>query len=392
MLSLHRGLLAGLLVAGVTALGTFPTDAAAQAKKEDLTDRIVAVATSDGLSLKGYWFQGNALDKQPPDAVMMFPAPGGKITDAWVDLAKALSEKNFSVLLFDWRGCGLNGPDGVGAGTRIFADQDQFWKEGYNAVLLKSYRPTIEKKGLDWKFLVAASNTQGRYRDFFFNDLLAARFFLDKQSDAGKCNTNRTWVVSEKDGAHVGLAFIAAEFQRNTIYKPDTNLFDTSMQFKASGKDYAGLMAMSYDGAGSYMNTTASMVYRNALPRVGANELVKEALTHLEDRLALVLMHTKAEKSTASKALIASTRVPTNDDAAMKTKFKYLKEFDVKAKKPVAGIDLIEPMDSFGAKAFVVDAMVGISKAQPFGKDPTTRDASKMVYPPRFPVEQFSRK
>ena len=116
-----------------------------------------------------------------------------------------------------------------------------------------------------------------------------------------------------------------------------------------------------------------------------------EPLTPFKDRLALVLMHTKAEKSTASKALIASTRVPTNNDAVMKSKFKYLKEFDIKAKKPIAGIDLIEPMDSFGAKAFVVDAMVGISKAQPFGKDPTTRDANKIVYPPRFEVEKFSR-
>ncbi|HKA07752.1 MAG TPA: hypothetical protein VKD71_10880, partial [Gemmataceae bacterium] len=127
MLSLSRHLLAGLVIAGLAA---FATDLRAQDKKDpkkdapgakkdpppaakkdekkemkkDDGDRRVGFATSDGLSLNAYWFQGTGLEKHRPDAVMMFPAPGNKVTDAWIDFAKALSEKNFSVLLFDWRG------------------------------------------------------------------------------------------------------------------------------------------------------------------------------------------------------------------------------------------------------------------------------------------------
>lgn len=383
MLSLYRGLLTGLVVAGVAAACFQPGAARAQAKK-NLDDNIIAVTTSDGLALKGYWFQGQALEKAPPDAVMMFPAPGGKINDAWIDLAQALSAKNFSVLLFDWRGCGLNGPEGQGA--RVFEDSERFWKEPYNGLMLKGQKGAIEKTGLDWKVLSNRSERGARYRDFLFNDLLAARFFLDKQNDARKCNTNRVWVVSEKDGAHMGLAFIAAEFQRNTKFDPKKNPWDFGAEFKPAGKDYAGLMAMSY----SATNTSAIAMYRSALPSVGANERVKEALNHLEDRLAMVMMYSKREGGSASKALIASTRA-TGNEAALKIKFKYTKEFDTgKGMKPILGIDLIDPMDSFGAREFVVAAMVEIVKAQAWGKDPTDREAGKMLYTPRFEIEKFN--
>ena len=389
MHSLFRGLLAGLLVVGVTAMCAAPNGVIAQGKKEDIKDRLVGVGTSDGLTLNGYWFQGTGIEKQRPDAVIMYPAPGSKINEAWISLAKALSEKNFSVLLFDWRGCGLNAPDA--AGPRIFEDKDKFWKEPYNGKLLMSRKTTLEEKGLDWKYLFNASDARGRYRDFMLmNDLLAARFYLDKQSDAGKCNTNRVWLVSEKDGAHVGMGFIAAEFQRNSIFDPKKNIFDQTSGFKPAGKDYAGIMAMSYTGNGP-SSGTAHMVYRNALPSVGANENVKEALNHLEDRLAMVMMYTKKEGAGASKSLAASVRV-TGAEADMKKKFKYLKEFDIKVNKPISGIDLIDPMDSFGAKDFVVKAMVEISKVQNFNKDPTDREASKMVVVPRFEIEKFNRK
>ena len=125
MLSLSRGLLSWLLVVGLAAMGAVPAKIDAEDKKaakkpadnsDDLKDHVDGFSTSDGLSLSGYWFQGVTLQKQRPDAVIMIPAPGKKINDSWVTLARALSKKNFSVLLFDWRGCGLNGPAGVRPG------------------------------------------------------------------------------------------------------------------------------------------------------------------------------------------------------------------------------------------------------------------------------------
>ena len=108
---------------------------------------------------------------------MMFPAPGNKVNDAWIGLAKALSEKNFSVLLFDWRGCGMNAADTAGA--RIFANNMEFWTELYNRQLLKGLQRPVEDKGLDFKTITVKSDSLYRYRDFMLNDLLAARFYLD---------------------------------------------------------------------------------------------------------------------------------------------------------------------------------------------------------------------
>jgi hypothetical protein len=314
----------------------------------------------------------------------MFPAPGSKINESWIALAKAISEKNFSVLLFDWRGCGLNAPEG--AGSRIFEDKERFWRESYNSELLGRNKRKLEEKGLDWRTVSGMQNSRGRYRDFaLMNDLMAARFYLDKQNDAMKCNTNRIWVVSEKDGAHIGMAFVAAEFARNSIFNPKDNRFDKTSGFRASIKDYVGVVALSFSANGP-SSPTATMVARNALAASG-----NEAKNHLENRLAMVLMHTNAEGPNASKALVAGVGV-ADDAEEMKKRYKYLKEFDVKIAKETSGIDLIGRTDEFKAKEYVVDAMVRISRAQPIGKEHTAREASKMVVVPRFDIEKFNRK
>ena len=387
MQSPNHGVLTKFLAIGAITLCVSCPNLVAQdtTKKDDVKDRLVGIGTSDGLTLNAYWFQGNAIDKQVPDAVLMFPAPGSKVNDAWISLAKALSAKNFSVLLFDWRGCGLNAADT--AGSRIFEDKDQFWRESYNGRLLSQRKTRLEDKGLDWKTVSTMHDSRTRYRDFaLMNDLLAARFYLDKQNDAKKCNTNRIWVVSEKDGAHNGMAFIAAEFQRNSIFDPKINRFDRVSGFRSAGKDYVGLIAMSYLANGP-SSPTATMVARNALAASGS-----EAKTHLENRLAMVLMHTNVEGPNASKALVSAVGVD-DDLEEMKKRYKYTKEFDVKlAKAPPVGIELIDLADTFKAKDYVIDAMVRISRAQPFGKEPTDRDASKMVVVPRFQIEQFNRR
>ncbi len=126
MINLYRGFTAGMLMVGLVALCGMPADLAAQAKKDtkkdvkkgkgdDPKDHSVGIGTSDGLTLNGYFYQGVGFAKQRPDAVIMMPAPGNKINESWINLAESLSKKNFSVLLFDWRGCGLNGPEGMGA-------------------------------------------------------------------------------------------------------------------------------------------------------------------------------------------------------------------------------------------------------------------------------------
>jgi hypothetical protein len=399
MLALSRGLLAGLLILGLAVLGAAPGGLSAQdkkdtkdpkkdppvvnkdpKKKDDTGDKKVGFATSDGLSLNGYWYQGVGVDKQRPDAVMMFPAPGSKVTDAWIDLARKLSEKNFSVLLFDWRGCGMNGLD---VGSRVFESPEVFWRELYNQQLLKSRKTTIDDKGLDYKNLSTASNNLYRYRDFMLNDLMGARFFLDKQNDNGKCNTNRVWIISEKEGAQLGLAFIAFEFNRNSIYNPKVTGIFEKIQTQPAGKNYAGLVALSYKGD----NPTANAVYKNGL---GFGNGSTEAKSHLETRLATVLLYSNKEKDGASKSLVNLLGASGTEDH-MKKNFKYLRPIDVKD-KPINGIGMIDTTDSFEVMKTVQTAMVEISKVQNFGKDATDREANKMTVVPRFPAEIMGRR
>ena len=259
MINLYRGLTAGMLIVSLFILGGTPADLAAQDKKDakkakgdDPKEHSVGIGTSDGLTLSGYFYQGVGFAKQQPDAVIMMPAPGNKINEAWINLAESLSKKNFSVLLFDWRGCGLNGPDGMRRRCADFPRQGGILEGGLQ--LPAAPRPPSYHRGQGPRLEGPSEESgqqSGRYRDFsLMNDLLAARFFLDKYSDSGRCNTNRVWIVSEKDGAYVGMSFIAAEFQRNSIYDPKRNVFDTLGQFKSAGKDYAGLMALSYSTSG----------------------------------------------------------------------------------------------------------------------------------------------
>jgi hypothetical protein len=60
--------------------------------------------------------------------------------------------------------------------------------------------------------------------------------------------------------------------------------------------------------------------------------------------------------------------------------------------KPIAGIELIDPMDSFGVQKLIVESMMGISKVLPTGKDRTDREANKMTYAPRFDAENLGRR
>jgi len=414
MRSLLRGLAGAVLILGLAALGAGPGGLAAQDKKDvkgkdpkdaktvvpakpkddpvmkDAGDRRGGISTSDGLSLNAYWYQGTAADKNPPDAVLMFPAPGSKVTDSWIALAKALSEKNFSVLLMDWRGCGMNAPDT--AGSRVLADKELFWKEPFNDKALSSSRRTIEDKGLDWNRLKGASGNIYIYKNFLFNDLMAARFYLDRQNDNKKCNSARIWIVTEKDGGPVAMAFIASEFARNSIYNPKPNAGDTVNQFKSAGKDFVGLTCLSYSGGG-VLGSTANTIFANSISQLAANGVAaKDAMDHLEHRLAMIMVYGKKERDDGSRSAFQKAGLGSGGtEEALKRNYKYLREIDnSKAAVAVTGIGLIDPMDSYKIKDMLVEAMVGVSKAQPTGKDPYDREANKMTIIPRFRAEQLS--
>ena len=165
----YRGLAAGAAL-GLVALAAGPGDLSAQPKKDDKTkvdpkkvdpkkvdpkpverklDEQGSFVTADGVTIWRWWYSAG---KASADAVMMFPAPGNKVTDQMRAMAKALQQKGFSVLVFDWRGTGENAPGGKGGGV----DRNKFEKDPFNSVHMR----TIPAGGLTGSgFKAAGSRT-----------------------------------------------------------------------------------------------------------------------------------------------------------------------------------------------------------------------------------------
>jgi hypothetical protein len=112
----------------------------------------------------------------------------------------------------------------------------------------------------------------------------------------------------------------------------------------------------------------------------------------MEHRLAMVMVYGDKEKDNGSREAFRLAWAG-GDEEALRKNYKYLKKIDnAKAAKSVSGIDLIDPMDTYGVQKMITDTMVGVSKALPGGKDKTDREANKMTVIPRFNAEQLGRR
>ncbi len=391
MLSLLRRAALGVLALAGMALLVGPGQPAfaQKDKKDDVSENVLSFATSDGLALGALWYPAKD-PKAPADAVMMFPRPGGAVTKQWIDLAEAMSAKGFAVLLFDFRGCGMNGPAPKGKepipepfyikgrGERIITDANQFFNEKFNTGFS---RQAVEKLGLNYKTFT------DRQKDAVFNDLLAARFFLDKKNDAKVCNTNRIWIVTEKEGYQLAMAHVAFETHRYTIFPEQNNM--AKQDPTRAAKDYAGIVVLSPSDNLPIATTQINKGFANKLFLD-----VKSAVEHIERRMAIVCVYGKSEGQGKAKALVtkAVAMNPTGtggtSEDELKRKFKYFIEIDnSKVKGTPTGIDLIDATDSLGVKAALVDRITDIAKVgQDFGKDDTKRNADATKTVPRSPI------
>jgi hypothetical protein len=386
----YRGLAAGACALGLVVLAADPGDLSAQPKKDikvdpkktdpkkdekkgpiveekGKTDVVGSFATQDGLGIRRYWFTAG---KGSADTVLMFPAPGKKVTDSWINLGKALQKEGFSVMLFDWRGCGMSGPE---RGERILVKQDTF----ENDLMYKHAPKSITTKGLDW------NQMSGRFKDTILYDLMGARFALDKQNDAAQCNTNRIWLISEGAGAQLAMAWIAVESQRNTSYVRANRFDDQPPTYTPASLDYVGVVSLSY----SPTSPLASDVYRNGVPNSG--KYTKETNEHFDRRVAMVMVHGKKEGPSASKSMLGKY-VNTGNEDEMRKRFKYLKEIDTSTTN-LQGIGLIPDKDPFGTQAYIVKAMTEIRDKNDAGKERRQRDADKYGDVPMFEIGKFRR-
>jgi hypothetical protein len=177
-----------ILAAGLFAALLDPSPALAQK-----VDR-VKFDTCDGVELHGSWY---GKDAKSTCVILLHnvggPKPGNSQQDGWDRLAKALNEKGFAVLAFDFRGHGNS--------TSVVPG---FWQKAYNAGVRGGPKSeTINHKDF-----------QKSYYPILVNDIAAAKAFLDRRNDSGECNSRSIILIGAQEGAALGVMWLASEWHR----------------------------------------------------------------------------------------------------------------------------------------------------------------------------------
>ncbi len=184
----QRSLACGLFV-GLAMLGSQSTVRAADPQP-------IKFYTFDKVEIHGMFYPSDKGAKAPC-AILLHEVGGHSEKEGWNDLAKKLvKEKGMAVLTFDFRG----------HGDSVNIDPDFFWQDPVNKTL-KGYRPGGKRKD------------QIHSRDFvsalhyatLVNDIAAAKYYLERKSDAGECNSGNIVVIGAESGAALGALWIYAE-------------------------------------------------------------------------------------------------------------------------------------------------------------------------------------
>ena len=170
--------------------------------------------TADGVQLKGVF---HATDKTPgasPVVILLYPpGPDRDMTKGdWVGLAKTLNANGYHVFRFDWRGHGKS--------TDI-KDPRKFWENPYLNGGSPNFNSHIKgagkkplKNDLSYKDLTKAD----KYFPAYLNDLAAVRVHLDTKNDNKSVNTSSIYLIGAGDAATLGMAWLAAEWQRPGVF------------------------------------------------------------------------------------------------------------------------------------------------------------------------------
>jgi len=199
-----RGHLAARLIfaAGLCTALLHPSPARAQK-----VDR-VKFDTCDGVELHGSWY---GKDSKSTCVILLHTIGGNSQQDGWDRLAKALNEKGFAVLSFDFRGHGNS--------TTILPT---FWGRTYNQGL----RGAGKAESINYK------DFQRSYHPILVNDIAAAKAFLDRRNDAGECNSRSIILVGAQEGATLGLLWLYSEWYRFQVVNNFTGKLDTTPEGK----------------------------------------------------------------------------------------------------------------------------------------------------------------
>ncbi len=200
----------------------------AKDKKSDSSENI-KFDSVDGVELRGTFYPAS---KAKAPAVLMLHRYGGN-RQAWEKLAEELQNKGFAVLTFDFRGHG----ESTGVNPEVF------WKINANTTLINGAKQNRKA--------IRFADFKRSYPPMLVNDIMAAKRYLDKQNDAGLCNSSNLILIGAEEGAALGCLWIHEEWDRRPQIRTTLNRWIYDPQGKPFGEDIAAAIWLS-PAAGLY--------------------------------------------------------------------------------------------------------------------------------------------
>jgi hypothetical protein len=275
----------------------------------------VQFETADFVELRGTFYASQK--PKAPCVILLHKFGGKRIDKGWDDLATSL-QKDYAVLSFDFRGHGDS--------TNI-SNTQKFWRVSANNQLIRG---------------AALTKSKISYKDFFSpympmlaNDVAAARRYLDRQNEAGACNSSNLILIGAEEGAAIGALWLAAEYQRKPLIEhpllPRQWIVDR--QGKVAGEDIAGAIWLTIPGNLNGINTSFWLC--------GGNNLI------VRDKVPMVFYYGKND----TRGAHAATKIFSDMERASRDKMKYSRLREKNTKLP--GNELL------GVKALGVEEEIG---------------------------------
>jgi hypothetical protein len=268
----------------VAGLAIFPVTARGEGADDPDPTRIKTV---DGLNLWAKWYVGGK--NQNSDTVILVHGYGSDPTKSgWEPLAKNLQKEGYSVLLFDLRGHGRS------ADFKVFDDKDAFTNFKFFPYNRLSGATKTSKD-------LKKESFSPKYYPYLVNDLSAVRRFVDSKHDIPENNSNRIFIITEKDSCPLVMFWIATEFARQG---DGASVPGAIPQKHVAGKDIAGVVFLSWGTPSQSPTGQASAI---SLYSQVASEKVMLADTDIirdqvRSKVAMAYVFGKEDRASAGEA------------------------------------------------------------------------------------------
>jgi pimeloyl-ACP methyl ester carboxylesterase len=157
----------------------------------------VLFRSADDVELIGRFYRS---PKKKPTVLLLHGVGDKHSSRVWRPLAERLHKAGYAVLSFDFRGHGQS--------TTV--DPDSFWVQAANRTGIRGAKDEE----------IEVADFTDRYWPVLINDIAAAKAYLDRQNDAGECNSANLVIVGANEGATLGAAWLYAECFRHRQHPP----------------------------------------------------------------------------------------------------------------------------------------------------------------------------